>query len=128
MTVLPTGEVLPEYDDDRKPSPVDLANWLDEHRPLPDGRPWAPARVSDVIDAVQSAGNATLVKNATYRAMRRDGRDIERLAAALDRVGANARVVEHDGNVVDAAIEGLQLLKETTEAAMALLDEMEASA
>ena len=105
---LPAGETLPEYDDEH-PEGVDinaLWSWLIEHRPNgwrnTIGRDGAAIR--DVLAAVQAVGDATLVKNGTYRAMRRDAADIERLAARLSRAGHAALVVESGGNPVTAAI------------------------
>lgn len=113
MTTLPTGEKLPEYDD----GPADgvdveaLRRWLFEHRPwahLPGAdRPGTGVGlIRDVLDALQAVGDATLVKNGTYRLMRRDGADIERLTALLSRV-APLTLVEYGGNPVDAAIAAL---------------------
>ena len=128
MTTLPTGETLPDYDDEPAVNLDTLQAWLQQHRP----HRWAtcdgPAGydrsiISDVVTALQAVSDATLVKNATYRAMRRDGADIERLAAALVRIGAQARIVEHNGNVVDAAVEGLDLLRKTALAVIGVDDE-----
>lgn len=108
---LPTGETLPQYDD-QHPEGVDIAalwSWLIEHRPNgwrnTIGRDGSAIR--DVLAALQAVGDATLVKNGTYRAMRRDGADIERLAAWLANHGLSAALVEHGGNPVNTAITAL---------------------
>lgn len=108
MTMLPTGEKLPDYDD----GPADgvdinaLWAWLLQNRPNgwrnTIGRDGSAIR--DVIAALQAAGDATLVKNATYRAMRRDGTDVERLAAYLANHGHADLLVDRDGNPVTAVI------------------------
>ena len=109
MTTLPAGETLPEYDD-QHPEGVDLEalrRWLYEHRPWSHlgMRPGTGiGLIRDVIDALQAVGDATLVKNGTYRALRRDAVDIERLAAGLTRLGYVAEIVEHHGNPVDTAL------------------------
>lgn len=107
MTTLPTGETLPDYDD----GPADgvdtrkLLDWLHEQR----GWGYGPhtcmpeTHIRDVLAALQAVSDATLVKNQTYRAMRKEGADIERLAARLANRGHAARIVEH-GGPVDAAI------------------------
>jgi hypothetical protein len=111
VTTLPTGEKLPEYDD----GPADgvdvtkMVEWLrDRHR---SGRAMASwtfnddaATVRDVLAALQAVGDATLVKNETYRAMRRDGVDIERLTAHLANRGHADLLIEHDGNPVATII------------------------
>lgn len=102
---LPAGEKLPEYDD----GPADGADlermlqWLTEHRG------WIVpgidrAVIREVLAALQAVGGATLVKNETYRAMRRDGTDVERLAAYLTREGYAGPLIEHDGNPVTTII------------------------
>lgn len=108
MTTLPTGETLPEYDD-QHPEGVDieaLRTWLYARRgwghlegaDLPGT---GLGLIRDVLAALQAVGDATLVKNGTYRLMRRDGADIERLAALLSRV-APLTLVKCGGNPVDA--------------------------
>lgn len=108
---LPAGETLPEYDDEH-PEGVDLyalRMWLIEHG----GSHWQHAdqgvqlRIRDVLAALQAVGDATLVKNDTYRAMRRDGVEIERLAAWLANHGFTAALVEHGGNPVSVTITAL---------------------
>lgn len=106
MPDLPAGEKLPEYDD-QHPEGIDIDAL---HRWLVGNRQWAgavgrsPHAVRDVLAALQAVGDATLVKNATYRAMRRDGADIERLAAGLTKLGYVAEIVEHHGSPVDTAL------------------------
>ncbi len=118
MTTLPTGETLPDYDD----GPADgvdldrLNAWLVATR----GGDWAismtdKALIRDVVMALQAVGDATLVKNATYRAMRRDGADIERLTARLANSGHVGVLVEHDGNPVDAVLAVLTAIDVTSE-------------
>jgi len=105
---LPAGERLPEYDDEPAVEPEALRLWLVRNLPMRwDANPFAHhlerSLVSDVVRALQAVADAQLVKNGTYRAMARDGRDVERLAAWL----ANSEpitLMEHDGNPVDAAI------------------------
>lgn len=118
MSTAPTGEPLPDYDDDPGPvNPAALLAWVRRHRPLAlptphdlndDNQRYVNAGHLDVVRAVlqalQAVGDATLVKNATYRAMRADGAAVERLGAWLighDHAGA---VVEADGDVVRAAV------------------------
>lgn len=112
---LPAGETLPEYDD-QHPEGVDVAVL---HRWLVANRHWGgvvgrgyPA-VSDVLVALQAVGDATLVKNGTYRMLRRDAADVERLAAQLSRAGHSALLVEHGGNPVTAAVALLNALDVT---------------
>lgn len=109
--VLPTGEQLPGYDDG--PSDATAASvprimvWLTAHRG------WKVeqfAIIRDILDALQAVGDAQLVKNATYRLMRRDGADVERLAAWLANNNFDRAVVEADGNPVTAAITLLKIL------------------
>jgi len=102
-------EQLPQYDDEQT---VTASAVLALVRQLAPGRWPAGAAldqtsqqmVLDVLAALQMVGNATLVKNETYRAMRRDGQEIERLAAGLSRNGLTAFLVEHDGNPVSTAL------------------------
>jgi hypothetical protein len=107
VTTLPTGETLPDYDD-QHPEGVDidaLWEWLIKERPHgwrnTIGRDGSAIR--DVLAALQAVGDATLVKNQTYRAMRKEGADIERLTARLANRGHAELLVEH-GTPVDAAI------------------------
>lgn len=118
MTTLPTGEKLPEYDD----GPADgvdidaLHEWLRLRFPnswgfpehLNDANRAVVERghrllIGQMVAALQAVGDATLVKNGTYRLMRRDGADIERLAALLSRV-APLSLVECGGNPVDTVV------------------------
>jgi len=115
MTTLTTGETLPEYDDPAD-SAVDVAKlhaWLASERGWY-ANPWmgdpaAPKAIADVLAALQAVGNATLVKNATYRAMRRDSADIERLNAWLANNGKAELLVQHDGDAVAAAVTALTI-------------------
>lgn len=119
MSTIPqTGEKLPDYDD----GPADgvdidaMHRWLTANRrgwyAAPNmGDPPAPKAIRDVLAALQAVGDATLVKNGTYRAMRRDGTDIERLTAWLSNNDMNATLIEHDGNPVSAAIDVLGAVK-----------------
>lgn len=103
---LPAGESLPEYDDEH-PEGVDieaLTAWLRGHRNFRWGYTVDQAIIRDVLVALQAVGDATLVKNGTYRLMRRDGADIERLSAGLTRLGYAAKIIEYDGSVADAAL------------------------
>lgn len=114
MATLPTGEQLPEYDDEPAVNPVTLLAWLREHASnrwagcsSPDCRACSADghMVADVLQALQAVGGAQLVKNATYRAMVRDGRELERLGAAVARTG-HADLLALRGPV-DAAIDVL---------------------
>lgn len=108
MTTLPTGEKLPEYDD----GPADGVDIDALHRWLAGRFPdyWTPvnireqAIIREVLAALQAVGDATLVKNETYRVMRRDGADVEHLAAYLTREGYAGPLVEHGGNPVKTII------------------------
>lgn len=109
MTTLPTGETLPDYDD----GPADgvdidaLWSWLVARR----ADRWGPdapvvikiseekSQIRDVLTALQAVGDATLIKNATYRAMRKDGADIEHLAARLANTGRSHLIIECGGPV-----------------------------
>ncbi len=130
MTTLPTGEQLPEYDD----GPADgvdvdaMHAWLTGRY----GFTWTSVMgvtsgpretIRMVVEALQAVGDATLVKNETYRVMRRDGADVERLAAALTRDGYVTTLVEHGGNPADAAITLVRRLKEMTDTAERILRE-----
>lgn len=123
--IMPGGEQLPQYDDEPRVDPAALLAWLREHQPnafLPgDGdRDYVDAVRCDMIRAVlqalQAAGDATLVKNSLYRAMDRDRRDIERIGATLHRIGAIGSLLEHDGNVADTAIDGLERARAAADA------------
>lgn len=127
--IMPGGEQLPQYDDEPSVSPGALLAWLRERRadllPVPSGLDdvnrskvdWAHREVVlGVLQALQAVGDATLVKNATYRAMVRDGRDIERIGAALHRIGAVGSLLEHDGDVADTAIDGLERARAAADA------------
>jgi hypothetical protein len=107
VTTLPTGETLPDYDD-QHPEGVDIDamhRWLKERDP----DYWTPVNIREqavirgVLAALQAVGDATLVKNQTYRAMRKEGADIERLTARLANRGHAELIIEH-GTPVDAAI------------------------
>jgi len=118
---LPAGERLPEYDDEPAVELETLRAWLVKRHPglwgqdsvsgihnAPSGALQTIAIyereiIRDVIAALQAVGAAQLVKNGTYRAMARDGRDVERLAAWLTN-SEPITLMEHDGNPVDAAI------------------------
>lgn len=103
---LPTGETLPQYDGGPTDEPVDidaLWRWLIEHRP----NGWDGSAIRDVLAALQAVGDATLVKNQTYRMMRQDGARIERLTAWLASNGYAEVIVQHDGDPVAAAVEAL---------------------
>ncbi len=114
---LPAGEHLPAYDDEPRVDPAALLEWLRQHH---SSSGWAmplefdePSRlvvtgqqhtlIREVLQALQAVGDAQLVKNATYRAMARDGREVERLSAWLANNEPLA-VVEHMGDPVGAAI------------------------
>lgn len=108
VTILPTGEKLPDYDD----GPADGVDTDAMHRWLTGRLPdyWTSANIRekqlirDVLAALQAVADATLVKNDTYRTMRRDGVDIERLAAHLSNTGHADLVVDRGGNPVTAVI------------------------
>ncbi len=123
MTTLPTGETLPDYDD----SPADGVDIAKIHQWLIDNRSWTGAAyreaqlVRDVLAALQAVGDAQLVKNGTYRLMRRDGADIERLAAWLTHNKLGGKIVEHGGSPVDAAI---AVLTEVRDAVQQQLDQL----
>ena len=105
---LPAGETLPQYDDQHAEG-IDVEAIIS--KVISDGRigwgmtrtPEQRAIVTAVIRAIQAVGDATFVKNGTYRLMRRDGADIERLAALLSRV-APLTLVECGGNPVDTVV------------------------
>lgn len=113
--VIPqTGEKLPSYDDEPAVNAHTLRSWLIEHVP----QRWSDAEgviadgaereiITDVIGALQVAGDATTVKNATYRALLRDRAAVERLAAGLTRLGLTAWVLEADGDPITAALQAL---------------------
>lgn len=126
---LPAGESLPEYEDERHTDAHVIQAYLRQHVPgkwgdaslggtTPAEALHASAEVgdhalamyereliTDVIGALLATGDATLVKNATYRAMVRDGREIERLAAGLTKAGVVELLVANDGNPVTTALE-----------------------
>lgn len=108
MTILPTGEQLPEYDDEPAVDPAALREWLRQKEPLRWGSDSVPdlndahdlqpeqvrmlaeyesVLIADVLQALQAVGDAQLVKNPTYRAMVKDRADLERIGAALHRAG-----------------------------------------
>jgi hypothetical protein len=114
-------EQLPEYHDEPRVDPVALLHWVRQHcrdlegftpgpgfltelGKLRHDREQAAERVTPVIQALQATGDATLVKNATYRSMLRDRADLERLAAHLLNGPHAAAVLEADGDPVTAAI------------------------
>ena len=107
MTTLPTGEKLPDYDDGPADG-VDVAKmhaWIAARPGWYLGDPAPDVNmIRTVLAALQAVGDATLVKNATYRAMRKDGADIERLTAHLANRGHAGLLVECDGNPVAAII------------------------
>jgi len=111
---LPTGETLPEYDDpgEQLIDTAKLHDWLGRtYATWNDGDLFGGLAgrqvIADVIGALQAVGNATLVTNATYRAMRRDGTEIERLSAWMANHGMAETIIQTDGNPVDAAIAAL---------------------
>ena len=112
MSIIPqTGEKLPDYDD----GPADgvdidaIHRWLIEHREWGTGAFGREiTAIRSVLAALQAAGDATLIKNGTYRMMRQDGARIERLAAWLSNHGHGESVIEHAGNPVEAAINALK--------------------
>ena len=115
MTTLPAGETLPEYDD----GPADgvdieqMCAWLKTRRGW-DGEQVSLAgyrasqTVRDVLAALQAAGDATLVKNATYRAMRREGGDLERIRAWWANNDPATLIGEHDGDAPGATLNALR--------------------
>jgi len=131
MPTTPTGEPLPEYtDDDGHVSLAALLAFLRERVPKRWGQvslrggeeifePPAELRdgmrghldmyeriiVQDVLAALSAIGDATVLKNGTYRAMVRDRADLEKLAAYLTNHGHELLFLEHDGRAADAAIE-----------------------
>jgi hypothetical protein len=105
--ILPTGETLPQYDSPPETGGADiwqLYRWCVENAGWPATGAAGYGLVADVIRALQTAGDATLVKNGTYRLMRRDGADVERLAAWLSNRGHADAIVGVGGNPVTAAI------------------------
>lgn len=151
MTTLPTGEQLPEYDDDPMVNPDTLRVWLQSHS----GRRWGQVSldtgaevlgipedvhaagsahldeyerliIADVLQALQAVGGATLVKNPTYRAMVKDRADLERIGAALIRAGRAQEMAVH--GVVGAAVKWIDdavALAEATAAAAARLRDIQ---
>ena len=120
MSTIPqTGEQLPDYDDER-PEGVDInavLAWLEERYPGNWGTPdhfdavnQAIVRaghrraISLVLAAFQAIGDATLVKNGTYRMMRQDGNRVERLAARLANTDKAGLLIEHGGDPVSATL------------------------
>lgn len=122
---------LPQYDDEPQVDADRLQRWLvanlptrwgersvpdvgDAHSLQPEQRAmlaeYERQIVVDVVGALLTVGDATIVKNPTYRALVRDQRQLEQLAAALTRYGFNDHVVQHDGNVVAAAVDLLAYL------------------
>jgi len=113
---LPAGESLPEYEDERHTDAHVIYAYLLKHVPdrwtKCDCEPGSGCSagdgdlqlITDVIGALLATGDATLVKNATYRAMIRDGREIERLAAGLTKAGVVELLVANDGNPVTTAL------------------------
>ena len=126
MTMLPTGETLPEYDEGPADGPVDVlklhawltehdeVDWSNEHIGESHNRATADRadrlRIGQVLRALQAVGDATLVKNPTYRALVKQGTDIERLAAGLHKLGQAEAVLEADGDVVTAALKAIEKL------------------
>jgi hypothetical protein len=97
-------EQLPEYHDDPVVDPAVLMAWLRQQYPNFWG-PVEPLRaIGQVLQALQAIGDATLIKNDTYRSMLRDRADLERLAAYLLNGPHAAAVLEADGDPVTAAI------------------------
>ena len=121
---LPTGETLPGYDE----GPADgvdidtVWDWLIQHRPNgwrnTIGRDGSTIRA--VLAALQAVGDATLVKNGTYRAMRRDGADVERLGAWFANHGMSRMLVQHDGDAVSTAVTALAIAQQAAIAAKKL--------
>jgi hypothetical protein len=106
MTTLPTGETLPEYDD----GPADgvdvvkMREWLVKYRSWGGSPGMNDPLIRDVLAALQAVGDATLVKNPTYRAMRQDGMRIEHLTARLANTGRSGLLVEHGGDPVSVVL------------------------
>ena len=133
MTTAPstTPDDLPQYDDEPRVDAFKLREWLvtslaarwgpeslvagatmsDEQRGAVEA--YERQLIVDVIGALQVVGDATIVKNPTYRALVRDQRQLEQLAATLTRYGFNDEVVRHDGNIVAAAADLLHHLSTT---------------
>jgi hypothetical protein len=130
---------LPEYDDERHTDAHVIREYLTKRIPdrwgvmsVPDyndAHSLQPEQVvklgeyerviiTDVIGALLATGDATLVKNPTYRAMRRDGADVERLAAGLSKLGYTEVVVQADGNPVTAALTILEAVQRIAADAM----------
>lgn len=105
MTTLPTGEKLPDYDGPADGVDIDqVFAWLKTRRDWNDGQTaltgyQAHQTIRDVLAALQVVGDATLVKNATYRAMRKEGADIEHLSARLANTGHSDLIIENGGPV-----------------------------
>lgn len=126
---LPTGERLPGYEDEPQVDAFALRAWLVEHCPnrwgestligkLPPDALEASAEyerviITDVIGALLTVGRATIVKNATYRALERDRLAVETLGAGLARLGLNQQVIEADGDPVKAAVQVIDDLART---------------
>jgi hypothetical protein len=118
LTTLPTGEQLPDYDD--APSGAVrvalMRDWLRKFYPdqwdaPADADSAARSRfeqdraraISLTLTALQVVGDATLVANGTYRAMRRDGADLERIAARIANQNPQL-LVACDGNPATAVL------------------------
>lgn len=136
---LPPGERLPEYDDDPQVDAYAIQAFLRRNAPgkwgtgsLGGATPgealhtsdevgdhalavYERELITDVIGALLAVGDATIVKNATYRAMVRDGREIERLAAGMSPLGLAGHLVRCDGNPVTAALATLEAARDVAD-------------
>ena len=143
MTTLPTGEQLPEYDDEPTVDPATLQHWLTANLAQRWGREsvsdprltsemldgmavYERTVIADVLQALQAVGDAQLVKNPTYRAMIKDRADLERIGAALIRAGHAQEMAVH--GVVGTTVKWIDdavALAEATAAATARLRDIQ---
>lgn len=101
------GPVGPDMYDDPADEGLDVGKliaWLVEHCNWGGVLDLNGGLIREVLAALQAVGDATLVTNSTYRALRKDAAGIERLNAWLANHGMAERIIEADGDAVTAAI------------------------
>jgi hypothetical protein len=132
-STTPSGEPLPEYPDDERGTASPQAiharlvrehadRWGDESVAVSMGAAFDTTAqdasqamavyertlIADVLAALQAVGDATLVANGTYRALRRDQAELEALAAFLANGAHPESLLLADGHAADAAIKVIQ--------------------